>query len=167
MRGHLLRSWLLRDVVLCDLDSTLFITEHRHHLAPTRDSSRTWSDYAKACVRDELIAGTAAALRMLYPRRQVHLISGRDGSALVETRSCLASFGVPYDRLTLRPLGIEDSNADLKVSYVRKLRAEGLNPVLLLDDWPDTVAAVEREGVPTIRVGNSYATPEPDGYTTK
>lgn len=153
------------DVVLFDLDSTLANTSHRHHLAPTRDSSKTWADYAAACIYDVPIAGTVRILHMLMPHKQIHIISGRDGSAYDKTAWWLRKNWIYHDRLTLRE-NDELSNAEIKVNYIKKLREEGLNPELLFDDWPSTVAAVEAVGVPVVCVGNTWhREPEPVGVS--
>jgi hypothetical protein len=143
-----------RDVVLCDLDGTICFTDQRWALSPTVDPNSSWSVYAKACSEDEPIWGVIQIVHRLYKHNLVHFISGRDGSSFKETEAWLRKYGIKYDRLTLRPEDNEDSNADIKVSYIHKIRTEGLNPILLLDDWRDTCLAAESVGVPAIQVAN-------------
>jgi hypothetical protein len=155
----------MKKVVLVDLDGTIADTSHRYNLAPTVDQFSTWSVYAKACIRDTVIESVAVLTRILISKCEIHYISGRDGSALLETEMWLRKNNLPYHFLTLRPAGNEDSNADIKVNYILKLRAEGKEPILLLDDWPDTCRAAESVGVPALRVGNMGRL-EPDGGNT-
>lgn len=149
-------------VALFDLDGTLSDTTHRYLLAPTVDASSSWSVYAKACGNDTPIWDVVAILRIMFATHEVHIISGRDGSALEETKAWLSKHNIPYDRLTLRPADNEDSNADIKVTYVHKLREEGLDPVILFDDWRPTCDAVRELNVAVLQVGNMNRL-EPDG----
>jgi hypothetical protein len=153
------------EVVLVDLDGTIASTGHRYHLAPTTDPESSWSAYAQACVDDIPIASVIKLVRMLYPHYLVHIISGRDGSAWEQTVEWLSLHEVPFDRLTMRSPGNEDSNADIKVKYANGLKAEGLCPVLLLDDWSDTIDAMHSAGHDAILVGNMKRL-EPDAGNT-
>ena len=151
------------EVVLCDLDGTLADTTHRHSLAPTATNGSTWSAYAKACTGDIPNFDLLQLLDVLSRRYLVHLISGRDGSALRETKEWLFAYDVPYDSVTLRPEDDETYNADLKVRYIRQLREKGLKPFILFDDWKPTIEAVRREGVFVVEVKIPDAPLEPSG----
>jgi hypothetical protein len=141
-----------RTVVLVDLDSTLADTRHRRDLAPPHNPESTWSAYAKACIRDKPIWEIIHMVRYHYVDHLIHLISGRDGSSIKETKYWLRLYDVPYDRLVLRPIDDETSNADIKVNYAKHVKSLGLDPILLIDDWVPTCDAMEAYGVPVFRV---------------
>lgn len=150
-------------VVLFDLDSTIYDTRHRHHLTPFADPTKTWADYAGACLDDRPFPGLVTVACLLWARTEIHIISGRDGSAEAKTRYRLREDRFPYDVLRMRELDDDEtSNVDLKVAYIRELRAQGRQVALAFDDWPETCKGIEAEGVPLICVGNSHVS-EPDG----
>lgn len=142
------------EVVLFDLDGTLADTSHRYHLAPTVDPSSSWAIYAQACFDDTPIDAVVEALRLHQRYYLIHIVSGRDGSAQEQTLAWLQKHNIPFDRLTMRAPGNEDSNADVKVKYAQSLKAEGLDPRVLYDDWQDSVDAMKASGFKAIQVGN-------------
>lgn len=150
------------DVILVDLDSTVYDTRHRHHLAPTHDRTKTWADYAGACLGDVPFEAVVQLIRRLWAFAEIHIISGRDGSALEKTLFRLKEDEVPYDAIKLRGVNDETPNVDIKVAYIRELRAAGRNVALAFDDWPETCEGIQAEGVPVLCVGNSKIS-EPDG----
>ncbi len=150
------------DVVVSDIDSTLADTRHRRHLCPTVDPTRTWDDYAFDCLLDTPIAGPIALLRMLHAAGYgIHLVSNRPASAAGETRTWLAGNHIPYEVLRLR--GPDEELSDgLKLRYLREMRTFGYHPVLCLEDWPATAAAIEEaEGVPVLCVNPRYSDGHP------
>lgn len=144
--------------VLCDLDSTLCLTEHRHHLAPTVDPSKTWTDFAMACGDDEVNWGVAVALNIARNAGyEIHFISGREPDAYEATKAWLVKHGIDYTRLTLLGAGVGSAtNIDHKVGYIAKLRAEGVVPVLMYEDWPVVAAAIEAAEVPVVCINPRY-----------
>ncbi len=160
--GHYLHAPGSRmDVVVSDIDSTLADTRHRRAMCPTVDPTRTWDDYAFDCGLDAPIVGPITLLRMLHAAGYgVHLVSNRSVSGLTETRNWLAARGVSYEVLRLR--APEDPLSDeVKVRYLREIRGKGFNPVLFLEDWPSTAAAIEAEGVPVLCVNPRYSDGHP------
>lgn len=152
----------LPTVVITDMDSTLFNTEHRHHMANECLMSGDWDGYSKACVDDELILGTAATLRLLYPHHRIHIASGRSEAARTETEWVLNNFGFAYDELFMFDRSMwpeKPTNGALKVHYIQELRARGYQVVLFLEDWWETAEAIEAIGVPVLCVNPRYKTP--------
>lgn len=150
------------DIILSDLDSSLADTRGRAHLA-SKDATlghMGWVEYSKACVTDAPIAGAIATLQLLassgYP---IFLVSGRNIEAEAETRQWLDANNVPFDRLRLRRREDIQHNGEYKVAYVRELRREGLNPVLMLEDHIGVSEMVEAEGVPVLTVNPRYDDP--------
>lgn len=153
------------EVMLFDLDGTVADTSHRFPLSPTVDPNSSWARYAQACTHDTPIASVVGMLKALYPFYLIHIVSGRDGSARDQTIEWLERHDIPWDRLTMRALDNEDSNADIKVRYANSLKAEGLVVHTLFDDWHDTVQAMHMAGYNAILVANMKRL-EPDAGNT-
>lgn len=152
----------LPTIVMSDLDSTLFNTEHRHYMADECLMSGDWDEYSRASVDDDLIVGTAATLRLLYPMHQIHLVSGRSEAARDVTEIVLGQFQVPYDKLVMYDRSLwheKPTNGALKVSYIEDMRNLGYQVVLFLEDWSETAEAIEDVGVPVLCVNPRYKTP--------
>lgn len=146
-----------RQAVVCDLDSTLFHTEHRHHLSPLTNPDATWEGYADACDGDGIIQGTARLLDMLHPHYQIHLCSGRSANARKKTREMLDKYAVSWDHLHLRPEGNRQSNGKFKVAYIKGLQGWGIDVVLMLEDWKEAADYILQEtGVPYMLVNPGY-----------
>lgn len=153
---HLLAPGSRMDVVCADIDSTLADTRQRRHLCPTVDPSRTWDEYATTCGMDAPITGTITVLRMLHAAGYgIHLVSNRPAAALPMTVSWLSRHDVRYHAIRLRRSD-EDLATDIKVAYLAEIRGYGFNPVLFVEDWPVTAAAIEAEGVPVLCVNPRY-----------
>ena len=121
--------------VIFDLDSTLCHTQHRWHLAPSADSAKTWDAYAAACAGDSPLPGTLARMNLDWKHHQVHVCSGRSGSALERTEDWLFDHGAVCDFIRLRAADDFRPNEVIKVDYVREVRRSGVEVVLFYEDW--------------------------------
>jgi len=144
------------EVILTDLDSTLADTRQRRHLCPTVDAARTWSAYAMACSNDAPMLGPIAALRMFHAAGYgVHIVTNRPECSRALTERWLRTHCVAYEVLRMRP---DDSpfDGDIKLAYLDEIRATGYAPLLFLEDWAETAAAIEAAGVPTLCLNPRY-----------
>jgi FMN phosphatase YigB (HAD superfamily) len=147
----------LSTAILFDLDSTLFHTKHRWHLSPAVNPESTWEDYSAACAGDSPILGTIKLAVLLWPEHQIHIVSGRNESAEAQTIHQLASAGVPYDGMRLRPAGDYTKNADFKIKYIAELEEQGTKTVLFVEDLPKVADEIEaRTSIPTLVVNPRY-----------
>lgn len=151
-------------VVCWDLDSTLRLTRHRWHLAPTVDPASSWPIYAQACEDDEPNPGHIAALKLHAPHHQTHIVSGADISSQPQTMRWLRRHLIPYDRVTLSDYSAgERKNSQIKIDYIRSIRAEGLVVVLFYEDHPHVAKNIyEETGVPVV-LGNPNYDPIAEG----
>lgn len=152
-------------IVLSDLDSTIADTSPRHHLTPHRDPESTWEAYALACSSDLPMMGTIKVLRAYAMLgMQIHIVSLRRSVALGRTKRWLERWSVPYDAIRLRAEKETLDSAAYKIDYIWQVRAKGLEPILFIEDWPDTARAIEAEtGVPVLVVNPCYpAKPDKD-----
>jgi hypothetical protein len=148
----------LMQIILCDIDSTLSNTEHRHHLVPEDRYKGNWMPFALACRADGIIESVAFVVRMLAVDYPIFLVSGRNSIARDLTTDWLEKHNIPYDNLRLyEPLwDDEKENAAFKVAHAPELRNMGYDPVLMIDDWPSVADAMEAIGIPTLLVTPPY-----------
>lgn len=151
--------------VLFDLDSTIANTYHRQHMVPAiRDGKLTWDDYAMACAEDETFPGVVRLATLMWMHFQVHIVSGRSDVALDLTDRWLRRYGVPFDVLKLRPPGHYESNSEFKISYIRELKAAGIDASLFVEDWKSTGDEITAAtGVPCLIVNPCYPEDAPEG----
>lgn len=151
-------------VVCWDLDSTLRLTKHRWHLAPTVNPESSWPIYSRACEDDDPNVGHIAALRLHHLHHQTHIVSGADISSRPHTARWLDRQSIPYDRLTLADYSDGPrKNSAVKIEYIRMVQAEGLTVVLFYEDHPTVAEKIYGEtGVPVV-LGNPNYHPIAEG----
>lgn len=143
-------------VIVIDLDSTVYDTRHRRHLAPGREHYGTpntaWKPFSLGCPEDTVIESMAVLTRLLHESCFIFLLTARNDVAEEATLNRLAEDRVPFDRLRMAGPEDEDtSNHDYKVQVLKEWIAEGWNITLFIDDWAETCRAVtEQVGVPSI-----------------
>jgi hypothetical protein len=145
-----------KELIIWDLDSTLSHTLHRHDLSPFVNPESDWPTYANACLLDPPIKGAITLLNLLSPFYGIYILSGRDGSAYINTIEWLEIHRVKYDYLRLRQSDDPDGNGEYKSRHIQRLKDEGYTVHLLVDDWPATCDAVEAIGTPTLCVNPRY-----------
>lgn len=151
----------MRPTVFCDLDSTIADTRHRHHMigkGSDREST-DWIAYSMACADDAPMPGTVRVLQLLKQSgHDIIILSGRSIEAEELTREWLTRHDVPHDELLLRSAEDTRSNGESKVDRLREwleARPE-VQPVLMLDDWPEVATLMEPLGIPTLLVNPVY-----------
>lgn len=159
--------------VIFDLDSTLADTRHRQWMVPLIkqrkgdsrpiDNSPTWDTYSLACTGDTPIAGTVALARFLDWRCYdgmplLAIVTGRSESARTDTENWLQAYKVPYDRLIMRPAGDRTPNPVFKVDVIDKLRDDGHEVVLFVDDYAAVADAIRHyhPDIPVLLVNPGY-----------
>lgn len=147
---------MLRDVVVCDLDSTIADTRHRWEFVPTPENGLTWTDYATRCGADSVIEPIAALVRLLAQNHDIYFLSGRPVVVIEETAEWLIRNRLPTDGIFLAPHEhpSQDAVRNFKTGTLARI-LEHRNVVLAIEDWPSIAADYEALGVPTILVGQS------------
>ncbi len=144
-----------RPTVCVDLDSTLCDTRHRRHMIRAADDPvpMDWRAYSLACTDDAPIEGPITLLRLLAPACRIVILSARDEAARGLTERWLREHEVPYDRLILYRPGVDDPDmGTFKAEQVRRLRAEGAEVALMVEDAPLVAASMRDVGVATLLV---------------
>ena len=144
-------------VVLLDLDCTVADTRHRAHLAPEdKTNTQNWINYSKACVEDIPLAGPIRTVQLLSEQYPIFVVSGRNTEARAETLSWMIVHKVPFTRMRLHNRYDIRHNGEYKAAYVRELRAQGYDPILMLEDHEEVSRLVEAEGVPVLTVNPRF-----------
>lgn len=147
--------------VLFDFDSTLRDSRERHHLSPVFDPAKTWHDYSVAGLHDTPIDGTIAVMKALHPYHQVHIVSGSNESARLESMEWLRKYvQTGWDFLKLRNDADTRPNGEYKVSYVQALRARGVEVIAFYEDWWPAAQDLRAVGVPVVVVNPGYPCPQ-------
>ena len=149
-------------VVICDLDSTLADTSHRHDLSPHTNPGVTWAEYGKQAYRDELILGTARVLSLLRQvGHEIHILSGRPSSLYEVTTRWLHKHKINFSVLRLHRSSDSDDLVAYKMNYLKQLQAKKIPVVLAIEDWPDICEAYEQMGVPSVCINPRYHDGDP------
>jgi len=136
----------MKNTLICDLDGTLALDDHRRPLI----QSHGWKAYFDACVHDTLNYPTAAFLGMWQEGHEnaTVILTGRCESQRAVTEAWLKHHGVHYDHLLMRPADSYDPLAvcedttdgkwtkdeEVKLAMIRQLDLRPENVICCLDD---------------------------------
>lgn len=144
-------------VVLFDLESTLADTRKRRDLCPTVNPEATWDDFFAACSLDDPMPGPVQLARLLHQLEMTYdIVTWRPEKYRRLTEEWLRRHRIHPRVLRMRTSTDGDDSTAYKIAYIQALRDAGDQPVLQLDDWPETAAAVQAVGVPTLCVNPRY-----------
>lgn len=90
----------MKNIVICDLDGTLFDASHREHLI--RCPEPNWAEFFARCGDDPPKWDVARLVKRLSVSHHVVYISGRPESVRRETENALARVDLPPGPLYLR-----------------------------------------------------------------
>ncbi len=142
----------MKNAVFCDIDGTIADCDHRRaYLDGTKAGSRRFhremgDDTPKQDVIDTFHALQDSGLVGV-------LVSARSEQDRRQTELWLTFAEVRYERLVMRPMDQADWDDTLvKLHMLRVLRADGLDPAIVLDDRDSVVAMWRAEGITCIQV---------------
>lgn len=140
--------------IVCDLDGTLSLTEHRQHFLD--QSPPDWDGFFMAC-GDDLpnwpVVETVRALSDYYENSdeaRIVIFSGRSDKAKDITRMWLAEFSVPYHKLRMRQDGDFTPDDQLKQQWLDEIGAE--NVLFCIDDRQKVVDMWRKQGLTCFQV---------------
>lgn len=137
-----------KDTIICDLDGTIALCEHRRHLIPD------WPAFFAACVDDEpnhaVIDCLATLMRGGYT---VLIFSGRSDEVLPLTRDWLNRHGVKYHRMCMRREGDYRPDEELKREMLDKF-VDRDRVAFVLDDRQKVVDMWRSEGLACFQVAS-------------
>ena len=159
----------VRDTVICDLDGTLALDDHRaHHLhnekcARWKDqrveqpctclqSDRDWESYFAASGADDPHHPIIQLIRILnHARKRIYIFTGRSDTVRKQTVEWLDRHQIVYERLEMRRA---DSRTDDNVLKLQWVDALGIKDRiwLVLEDRNRVVAAWRNAGFTCLQV---------------
>ena len=109
-----------RNIVICDLDGTLALDEHRsHHL---KENPRNWDKYFAACEGDSVNHPVAQLVRILHlAGKEIYIFTGRIDSYRSQTALWLENHNIPFRVLRMRPAALRTDDYLLKVQWVEEM----------------------------------------------
>lgn len=155
-------KWATSRAVFVDLDSTLADTRHRWHLIGQGEERENtdWVAYSMACADDAPLEASIRFVSLLAHGCVVVVLSGRYEESRDLTEAWLEKHGVAYDELILKNVTHHDhlTNEEYKREMVEDwcARYPGIEPVLMIDDWPPVRDEMAKIGVPTLIVTPAY-----------
>ncbi|MBT9383506.1 polynucleotide kinase [Pseudooceanicola sp. CBS1P-1] len=130
------------DCVIFDIDGTLarFDSARLGHLV--HGEEKHWDAFHEAMAGADVIAPVARLLRALKAGgAAIVLCSGRPEGWQPHTEAWLAQAGLSYDGIYLRPGGADSwPDPEVKAHLLARIRADGFDPWLVVDDRASVVA---------------------------
>lgn len=143
--------------VIFDIDGTLAEVGHRlHHLEGEKD----WSSFFRDMQDDAPIEPIATLARLLH--KAVEAQHGLDAVLIVTARpdredwmqttlDWLEVHGIPYDAIYFRSENDTRPDQVVKADILKRILADGYEPVLVIDDRPQVVKMWRDHGIVTLQ----------------
>lgn len=141
-----------RDIVICDLDGTLALDDHRNHLIKRPVGERKWDEYFALCGQDEPNHPVVQLVRIMhFARKKIYILTGRVDSVRKQTLDWLELHNVPFNHLEMRRADSRTDDHLLKVQWAHEL---GISERiwLVLEDRKRVVDAWRAGGFPCLQV---------------
>lgn len=136
----------MTDAAIFDLDGTICDNSHRR---PMLDQPKPdWKRFNAAIGDDVVSEPIARLLRVLSADGSaIVLCSGRDGGFRKLTETWLTFNEIHYDALYMRTAGDSRKDEVVKLELLERIRADGFNPWIVVDDRSRVVAMWRRAGL--------------------
>ncbi len=142
--------------VVFDVDGTLahFEADRLGHLV--HGVEKKWDEFHEAMATADEIAPVAHLLRRLKSSGETIVIcSGRPEGWSDYTVAWLKKNNLSFDAVYLRPMGWDAaSDPDVKRELLKRMRADGFEPWIVVDDRSSVVAAWRNEGLICLQCAN-------------
>ena len=139
--------------VIFDLDGTLANIDHRLHFI--NQAPKDWHGFSKTCSADspkQAVIQTAKALHQFgHP---LWILSGRSASVERETRAWLKQYGIPYNKLLMRPINNFIPDHELKRLWISEYHLKS-RTLCTYDDRQKVVDMWREEGFECFQVAVS------------
>jgi len=141
------------DYVVADLDGTLAECEHRmKYIDGTIDGKKKWKPFFDGMVDDTVMEGTRQLLELTYEGHPVVFVTGRPNNYRSVTEKWLKDNDIKYDALYMRPEGDFRPDTIVKQEII-DLYLNKDNIVMWLDDSPQIIEQVRKNGINTLKIG--------------
>lgn len=138
---------MTQQVILIDIDGTLADTTHRHKYI--QSEPKDWASFYGACLDDAPIAPTIRLVKALFESRLFvcAYVTGRPESTRRDTEEWLKRQGLPTGPIAMRVYGDHRPDYSVKREAIERLRANGWDPVLAIEDRRQVVDMYRAEGL--------------------
>ena len=133
-----------QQVILCDIDGTLSDLSHRLFYLEGRD--KDYDTFYSLCHLDKPIVPVCKMVRQLMGRAQVIFVTGRPEAFREKTEKWLTQQCLK-GRVEMRKNGDYRADYVIKKEILDKLKGEGLEPTLAIEDRRSCVDMYRREGL--------------------
>lgn len=139
-----------KNCMIFDIDGCLADPEHRMYMVDgtVGGNPPNWDKFFAACIYDDPHEGLCSLARMVSDS-ETHLIllTGRPERIRAQTSEWLKSQGIFYDKLILRSNSDFRANWEYKEAELKKLKEEGFNVTMAVDDDPHIISMYRRNGI--------------------
>lgn len=150
------------DCIICDIDGTVANLSHRLHLV----DAKNYKDFYGQMGKDTPLAANVRIIRELARRFTLIFVSGRPVEYDVATNEWLSMHVMPgidspigdgdgpaYRALYMRATGDYRADYIVKRELLDEIRADGFNPILVIDDRPRVIQMWREQGLTCWDVG--------------
>lgn len=135
----------MQPCVIVDIDGTISDPSHRlHHVT---GDNRNWNAFFSEMDKDACHEPIRKLIEILIQKTPIVLCSGRPEDYRNETEMWLASNLILYNKLYMRPSGDMRADHIVKAELLDKIRANGYEPWLVIDDRPTVVKMWREKGL--------------------
>ena len=136
---------------IVDIDGTIANTEHRIHYIT--NGHKNWEGWHANAHKDEPIDEIVAILDMAAAAGiKIVLCTARDEKCRQDTLDWLHANDIPYDALYMRKKGDRRDDDIIKFELLKDIRADGYEPILVLEDRDRVVKMWRRAGLRCLQV---------------
>lgn len=138
-------------VIVFDIDGTLANAEHRRCYVATKP--RNWNAFNAAIPQDTPYEDIVYLAKLFdQTNHTIILCSGRSEEERIITVVQMNKFGVPYNKLYMRPAKDYRDDGIVKTELLQQIRTEFGEPYLWFDDRKRVVDAIRAQGVRVLQV---------------
>lgn len=145
---------MTKDCIIVDLDGTIADCDHRKHFI--EGNKKNWEAFLDPVniFNDPLIETIANVVRIFSQHYGIVYCSGRSAAAYEITVDWLKKHDLWKDPVALymRKKGDKRPDHEIKVELLDKMRNEGWNPILVLDDRDSVVRMWRDQGLTCLQV---------------
>ena len=137
-----------------DVDGVLSDASGRQHLLA--DEPKSWAAFFEASLADPPISEGIRLVAGLVGERAMVLVTARPARLADTTVAWLERNSVPWDLLVMRADDDHRSSPEVKAEALERLRADGYEVQLAIDDDPGNVRMYRAAGVATVYLHSGY-----------
>jgi predicted kinase len=149
---------MIKQPILVDVDGTVVDCSHRLHYI--KNGNRNWPAFWAAIPLDTPINHVIRMVQaMKAAGHPIFVVTARDDDRKAVTEAQLLQHGVPFDRMYMRKTGDNRPDHVVKKELLDQIRAEGYDPLFMLEDRQHNVDMFRENGMPCFHVADDEDKP--------